>query len=230
MRHRRHSALLVARSDVRIMIDCGADWVGAARLYRAHRDRAYACPCRPCRRPCSGRALPSLCYQRDAAVTAPPSYSRFIRDRREMPLNKSVTIGGLRFKAYRVQHSIRAPAVGYRVSAKAGCFFYLPDVAGLPNASAALRGIDLFIGDGATIRRSMVRMKAGTLIGHAPMTAQLDWCAKAHVRRAIFTHCGSPIVCGDPTALGATIQDLGRERGIDTCVASDGDRLRFIER
>ena len=80
------------------------------------------------------------------------------------------------------------------------------------------------------MRRSMVRMKAGTLIGHAPITAQLDWCAKAHVRRAIFTHCGSPIVRGDPRALSATIQELGRERGIDTCLASDGDRLRITER
>ena len=73
----------------------------------------------------------------------------------------------------------------------------------------------------------MVRVKDGTLIGHAPITAQLDWCAKADVRRAIFTHCGSPIVRGDPRALGATVRNLGREHGIDARLACDGDRLPF---
>lgn len=199
--HRRHSALLVERSDVRIMIDCGVDWLGrldgiaptAIVLTHAHADHAGGL----------ARGVPCPVYATSETLQL---LRRFpIRDLHKMPLNKSVTIGGLRFKACRVQHSIRAPAVGYRVSAKAGCFFYLPDVAGLPNGSAALRQVDLYIGDGATMRRSMVRMKAGTLIGHAPITAQLDWCAKAHVRRAIFTNCGSPIVRGDPRALSATI-------------------------
>ncbi len=57
-----------------------------------------------------------------------------IRDRRTMPLRKAVVIGGIRFSAIPVQRSMRAPAVGYRVSAKDCCFFYLPDVAELPKA------------------------------------------------------------------------------------------------
>ena len=119
-----------------------------------------------------------------------------IRDRRIISPKKPAVIGGTRFKAYRVEHSIRAPAVGYRVSAKAGSFFYLPDVARLPNPQEALRGIGVYIGDGATLRRTMVRIKNGVLIGHAPIATQLGWCAKAHVHKAIFTHCGSPIVRG----------------------------------
>jgi hypothetical protein len=73
----------------------------------------------------------------------------------------------------------------------------------------------------------MVRVKEGTLIGHAPITTQLDWCARAHLHRAIFTHCGSPIVRGDPRALDAIIRSLGRQYGIDARLASDGDRLSF---
>ena len=72
-----------------------------------------------------------------------------------------------------------APAVGYRVSVKTGSFFYLPDVARLPNPSAALHGVGVYVGDGATSRRSMVRMKDGVSIGHAPIATQLGWCAKA---------------------------------------------------
>ncbi len=30
-RHKRHSALLVEHEDARIMIDCGADWLGRLR-------------------------------------------------------------------------------------------------------------------------------------------------------------------------------------------------------
>ena len=126
-----------------------------------------------------------------------------------------------------VQHSIRAPAIGYRVGAKAGTFFYLPDVARLPNPSDALRGVRVYIGDGATLRRSMVRKKDGVLMGHAPITIQLEWCAGADVHRAIFTHCGSAIVRGNTRALSRTLWRLGHEHGIDACFARDGDRMFF---
>ena len=116
-------------------------------------------------------------------------------------------------------------AVGYRVSANGISFFYVPDVAGLPDAPNALRGINVYIGDGATMTRSMVRKKNGTLIGHAPMTGQLSWCKMVGVRRAIFTHCGSPIVRGNARGLSAAIRRLGQAQGIDARLACDGNRL-----
>ena len=85
-----------------------------------------------------------------------------------------------------------------------------------------MRGTDLYIGDGATIVRSMVRVRDHVLIGHAPVTAQLDWCAAEGVRRAIFTHCGSGIVKGDTRRITARIRALGRERGVAASVAYDG--------
>jgi phosphoribosyl 1,2-cyclic phosphodiesterase len=223
-RHRRHSALLIEHESARIMIDCGADWRGrlhavaprAIVLTHAHRDHA------------AGLADGAPC-----PVYATSETLRLLRrfplhDRRAVSPQKSVAIGGVRFRAYRVRHSIRAPAVGYRVSAKAGCFFYLPDVAKLPRPAAALHGVGVYIGDGATLRRSMVRVKDGALIGHAAVTTQLAWCAKAHVHRAIFTHCGSPIVRGDARVLSATVRRLGREHDIDARLACDGDRLCFF--
>jgi len=65
------------------------------------------------------------------------------------------------------------------------------------------------------------------LIGHAPIVSQLAWCAKAKVRRAIFTHCGSPIVRGDARMLNAVVRRLAREHRIAASIARDGDRLRL---
>jgi phosphoribosyl 1,2-cyclic phosphodiesterase len=224
-RHRRHSALLIEHGNARIMIDCGADWLGrlpaiaptAIVLTHAHLDHA------------GGLAEGSPCPVY-ATVETHRLLDRFpIRDRRIISPNKPAAIGGIRFKAYRVEHSIRAPAVGYRVSdSNTGSFFYLPDVARLPNPTAALRGVGVYIGDGATLRRSMVRIKDGVLIGHAPITIQLGWCAKAHVHKAIFTHCGSPIVRGNARAFAVIVRNLGREHDIDARLACDGDRLRWL--
>jgi phosphoribosyl 1,2-cyclic phosphodiesterase len=213
--------LLVEHDGTRIMIDCGADWLGCLRsitptaivLTHAHSDHA------------AGLAKGAPCPVYATAATW-RLLDRFpIRERHRVAPRKHVTIGGMRFEAFPVHHSIRAPAVGYRVSAKGCCFFYLPDVAELPDAPGALRGVDIYIGDGATVTRSMVRMKNTTPVGHAPVVAQLGWCERANVRHAIFTHCGSPIVRANARVLNASIRRLGSDYGIDVRIACDGDRL-----
>jgi hypothetical protein len=97
-----------------------------------------------------------------------------------------------------------------------------PDVVAIHDRHAALHGAEFDIGDGATIQRSMVRRRDGALIGHAPITTQLGWCATEGVGRAIFTHCGSEIVKGDERRLAPRVRRLARERGLDARVAHDG--------
>jgi len=217
-RHRRHSSLLVHYGDTRMMIDCGADWLGRLRaiaptailLTHAHPDHA------------SGLAEGAPCPVYATKKTLDLLHRYPIHDRHTLVPRKSITIGGVNFEAFPVRHSIRAPAVGYRISAGNCSFFYLPDVAELRNVSAALGGIDIYIGDGATMRRPMVRKKNGTVIGHAPITSQLGWCERAGVRRAIFTHCGSPIVRGDSRQVEKIVRLLGLEHGVDARIAYDG--------
>ena len=210
-------------AGTRIMIDCGADWLGKLRgiapsailLTHAHPDHA------------AGLAKGAHC-----CVYAMPETLNLLRrhpvaDLRKVGQRGAMTIGRLKFQAIPVQQSIRAPAVGYRVSARSACFFYAPDIAALPHATAALRGVHLYIGDGATLKRSMVRKKNGRLIGHATIIEQLRWCKAAGVPNAIFTHCGSEIVGGQTRQLNDTVERLGREHGIEAGIAADKDKLIF---
>ena len=80
----------------------------------------------------------------------------------------------------------------------------------------------------ATVRHSPARLFASAgnaLIGHAAISAQLGWCAKEGVPRAIITHCGSEIVTGDQRKLSAKLRAMAAERGVEAAIAYDGMEL-----
>ena len=205
------------------MIDCGTDWLRALKsvsptaivLTHGHPDHAFGL----------ARGAPCPVYATEDTWSLIDRYP--IEDRRIVEARVPFAISGVRLEAFPVQHSIRAPAVGYRVSGGRRDFFYVPDVAAIPRQGQALRGVSLYIGDGATMTRSMVRARGRVLIGHAPISAQLEWCRRQCVARAIFTHCGSGIVKADNRRIVARVERLARERGIDASVAHDGLVLTF---
>src|SRR4029077_17866753 len=132
---------------------------------------------------------------------------------------------GITFEAFLVEHSILSPAVGYRVSTGRACIFYTPDLIFIHERTAALKGVQIYIGDGATVTRSFIRKRGKALIGHSPVRTQLTWCMKEGVPRAIITHSGSEIVTGDEHEISAKIRAMAAERRDDVRIAYDGMKL-----
>ncbi|MGA7546065.1 MAG: MBL fold metallo-hydrolase, partial [Methyloceanibacter sp.] len=217
-RHRRQSALLVTQERARVMIDCGTDWLKALAsvsptaivITHAHPDHAFGLA--------HGASCPVYATEETwVLIDRYPVCNRYIVQPREI-----FQIGGVSFEAFPVDHSLGAPAVGYRVTGDDAAFFYVPDLVAIRGRRAALQGVALYVGDGATIKRSMIRRGDHALIGHSPIAAQLGWCEREGVGRAIFTHCGSEIVRGDARVVAARVRTLGAEHGVDARVAHDG--------
>jgi hypothetical protein len=66
-----------------------------------------------------------------------------IDERRIMPEREPINLNGIVFEASPDEHSVRAPAVGYRIAANRGSAFYVQDVVAIGDTAAALFGIDV---------------------------------------------------------------------------------------
>lgn len=217
-RHRMHTSMLVAYYGRRVMIDCGEDWRGhvgevdpdAIVLTHAHPDHAW------------GLKDGAPCPVHATEETWEDIGDYPIAARRTVVPRQPVEIEGITFEAFAVEHSTRAPAVGYRVTAGRVTVFYAPDLVYIHEREAALKGCRLYIGDGATMEQSFVRKQGEHLIGHTPVRTQLTWCRKLGVPEAIVTHCGSQIVEGDAAEIVAQLEAWGRERGVSVTLAHDG--------
>jgi phosphoribosyl 1,2-cyclic phosphodiesterase len=219
-RHRRHSSLAVAFRGRDVMVDCGLDWLesvgrlnpNAIVVTHAHPDHAAGLR----------RGSPCPVFATEVTWQALRRYP--LAEREVVKPRKPLVIGGITFEAFPLEHSLRAPAVGYRITAGKAAVFYAPDVVSIRGQDRALEGLDVYVGDGAAITRGIIRRRDDTPIGHASIRTQLDWCAESGVRRAIFTHCGSEIVRGDGRA-AAKVDALGGERGVEAEIAFDGMEL-----
>ena len=221
-RHRMHTSLLVSYRVAYVMIDCGLDWLGkferlrpsAIVLTHAHPDHA------------SGLRHGSPCPVHAPQKTWQTLQNCTIQDRHLIKERTPTKICGITFEAFPVEHSILAPAVGYRISAGRALIFYAPDLVFIHERAEALEGVQIYIGDGATITRTFVRRRGKALIGHSPVRTQLTWCQKEGVPRAIITHCGSEIVNGDEREIAAKLRGIATERGVEVRIAYDGMKVK----
>src|SRR5947207_2498802 len=222
-RHRMHTSLLVSYRSAKVMIDCGLDWLGKLKrvspnaivLTHAHPDHAW------------GIKQGASCSVYAPEKTWQELTHYLIEDRHVIKQRTPTKICGITFEAFPVEHSVLSPTVGYRVTGGRACIFYAPDLIFIHERSAALNGVQLYIGDGATITQSFIRKRGKALIGHSPVRTQLTWCQKEGVSRAIITHCGSEIVTGNESEIAAKLNAMAAERDIDVRIAYDGMKLKL---
>ncbi|HSX12191.1 MAG TPA: MBL fold metallo-hydrolase [Rhabdochlamydiaceae bacterium] len=226
-RHRMHTATLFSYRGKKVMVDCGKNWLGRFQRYQpdhivlthAHPDHAWGLK--------NGSPCPVWATQETWDLI-----KRYPIEKKQKHLLLPRTpkkIGGILFEPFPVLHSILCPAVGYRIRAGKATLFYVPDVLWIPDMQEAFRGIQVYIGDGATIQRCLVRRNKKTkeLFGHAMIRQQLTWCRKQHVPKMIITHCGSDIVKGQEKRAIAKIKALAKQRGVEVEIAYDGLELKL---
>jgi phosphoribosyl 1,2-cyclic phosphodiesterase len=227
VRHRMHTSTMIAYRGKKVLIDCGQTWLERVSslkpdsivITHAHPDHAFGLKAGA---PCPVYASMDT-WARMKNFPIRKDFCKVIRPRRPEKIE------GITFEAFPVIHSVLAPAVGYRVSAGKILLFYVPDVARIPRRSQAFSDIRVYVGDGATLTRPLIRYekRSGRQIGHASIETQLGWCRSGGVRRMIVTHCGSAIVRGEEATVQARLCALGRKYGIRIKLAYDGMELRL---
>lgn len=225
-RHYNHSSLLVSHKGTKILIDCGADWLNAVRDSKLNPHAIFITHAHPDHAAGLREGAPCPVFATQASWRIMKHYP--IQERELVTPRQILSIGSLSVEAFVVEHSLNAPAVGYRVTSERAAFFYVPDLICIKQQKQALEGIDLYIGDGAIIKRTLLeRTRDHTQIGHTPIVKQLQWCAHEQVKRVIITHCGSEIVKHDETQMCALIAALGKQYGVKASLAHDGMIVRL---
>ena len=218
-RHHMHASCKVTYRKTTLVLDRGEDWLKVPLGFRAdailvthaHPDHAWGLK----------KGAPCPVYASEESWAVMKTFA--IDDRRRALDRQPITLKDITFEAFKVEHSTRAPAVGYRITAGRHSIFYAPDLVYIYDRADALDGVDVYVGDGSTVDRSFVRKRPDALIGHSPIRTELTWCKKEGVPLMIVTHCGAQIAgAEDENAVIERIEGFAEERGVKVIVAYDG--------
>lgn len=207
--HSGHSAFTIEADRFRLLCDFGENRQGLLKKIRpdavfvshAHPDHSWGLR--------EGTQVPVYA----SAITHEITAEMPIAERIVLEPGRRVRVGPFRLTAFPVVHSIRCPGVAARLEVSGRVVVYSGDIVAFSAPAEALADAWLYVGDGSTLTRSLVRRHpSGTLIGHTTVRAQLGWLAKAGVPRAVFSHFGAgPIGLGDE-GLASALSSLAAER------------------
>lgn len=224
--HYYHSSLLINHKRTKILIDCGSDWLNIARKAEHKPNAIFITHAHPDHS--GGLVNGSNCevYATKDGWKTIKNYKIDKEFRKILKIQKPITIGKIKIVAFKVDHSLNAPAVGYKISDFKNnnlSFFYVPDLIKIHEQKEALSGVQIYIGDGAIVARTLLEHKRNhKKIGHTSIEKQLKWCKKEKIKQAIITHCGSEIVKHDEHKMREIVSNLGQKLGVNVKIAYDG--------
>jgi L-ascorbate metabolism protein UlaG (beta-lactamase superfamily) len=107
---------------------------------------------------------------------------------------KAFRIGPFEITAVPVYHSIKAPAVAYLIEVGGQRIWYSPDFLWLKKEQHGhLKDLDVYIGDGSSLTRTLLRRKDKEIFGHMSVKKQLNLLTRLNpegLPHVIFTHFG----------------------------------------
>ncbi len=128
--------------------------------------------------------------------------------------------------AFEVLHSLRCPAVAYRIKGDR-TIIYAPDILDFKeDKSVVLDGIDLLIADGSSLNINMVRRRDNKIFGHTRIKTIIGWCKKYGLEKLIITHCGKQVVTMDEGELKEKIDEYA-EGKVDVKIAYDDYKINL---
>lgn len=220
--HSGHSAFTIESDGFRLLCDFGENRRGMLAAIRP--DAIFV-----------SHAHPDHSWGLEEGTTAPVYASEIthtltekfpIENRVWLEPGTRVRVGPLRLTAFPVVHSVRCPCIAARLEISGRILVYSGDIVSFERPEEALDGAEIYVGDGSTLKGSLVRRQpGGVLVGHTTVRAQLGWLSKHGVPRAVFSHFGKgPIEMGEEALQGA-LDALASERAPGCAVTAARDDL-----
>ena len=190
-KHRFHSSLLLTSGETRILIDYGE--LHRYSLEEINPNVVIITHAHPDHYVWLNQEVktPTPVYLTQETL----EYGKFVpENHRVIKPNETFEIPPFKCMPYRVLHSIRCPAIGYKIFTPDKVMVYNSDLVDIVDRDNVLRGVDYYIGDGSALRSNLVRRRGDQIFGHTRITTQINWCKKYGISNIIFTHLGKETI------------------------------------
>ena len=224
IKHEYHSSLIIEQTYTRILLDFGekhspelesiVNTFDAILITHAHPDHYI------------------WTIKEDTGITIPVYLTQETLDySSRKPLNykvikadKSFNIKSLLITPYNVIHSLRCPAVCFKIKGDK-TIIYAPDILDTEEPKEKVfKNLDLIVADGSSVDINLVRRKDDKLFGHAMLKTIIGWCKKYSIRNIMITHCGKQIVTSDEEIIESKLYKYS-ENKVNFIIAYDGMQL-----